>query len=69
MNEKMQKSILFAGDRIGFRALIFFDLVKYHMEVTITVPSKNNNLHHLNSVVSTLRVVSKVNFSHLHKCI
>ena len=43
----------------GFRALIFFDLVKYHMEVTVTVPSKKNNLHHLNSVVSTLSVVSK----------
>ena len=52
----------------GIRALIFFDLVKYHMEVTVTVPSKKNNLHHLHSVVSTLSVVSKVNFSHLHKC-
>ena len=49
MNEKMQKSILFAGDCIGFRALIFFDLVKYHMEVRITEPSKKNNLNHLNN--------------------
>ena len=41
---KGKKSLFFALDCIGFRALIFFDLVKYHMEVTITVPSRKNNL-------------------------